>query len=339
MVEALDQLPFMPKENIGWSKIDFTKQSESSSDMPDIEESSFHILHEEACMNKADFYKDPTTGYSVYTEYAIKKRGKCCGSGCRHCPYNHENMKDKTKYIQQPAFIYDGETNEKSTIFAPLSLIPPQAHIKVLFFSGGKDSFLAIRKLVKERQTSPPRFHLILLTTFDAESRIIAHQEIPIDAVLRQGQHLGIPLLAIPLRRGSGETYLSRIERGVDAIHQRVKDIQQLTLVFGDLHLDHIKEWRDKELKQYSLEYPLWKVPYVDLIQDLEDSEVSVVLSAVTVDNDMLKIGMPFTRKLMEDLSDMGFDAFGENGEFHSLAQVWTVSREKALGVPYDRFD
>ena len=29
------------------------------------------------------------------TELAHKKRGKCCGSGCRHCPFNHENVKDK----------------------------------------------------------------------------------------------------------------------------------------------------------------------------------------------------------------------------------------------------
>ena len=53
-------------------------------------------------------YKDPSTGYQVFTELAHTQRGKCCGSGCRHCPYNHENVKDKASRIMQPAFLYEG---------------------------------------------------------------------------------------------------------------------------------------------------------------------------------------------------------------------------------------
>jgi len=43
--------------------------------------------HEEACRNKEDFYFDPETGYTVFTAYYHLKRGSCCGSGCRHCPF------------------------------------------------------------------------------------------------------------------------------------------------------------------------------------------------------------------------------------------------------------
>ncbi|MDX2281712.1 MAG: DUF5522 domain-containing protein [Saprospiraceae bacterium] len=32
-----------------------------------------------------DYYIE--NGYFVFTEYYLKKRGTCCGSGCRHCPY------------------------------------------------------------------------------------------------------------------------------------------------------------------------------------------------------------------------------------------------------------
>ena len=93
--------------------------------------------------------------------------------------------------IQQPAFLYEGSTDGddsgEDVFFDPLDSIPSQSHVKVLFFSGGKDSFLAIRRLVKERRRqASPSFHLILLTTFDAKSRMIAHQEVPIDTVLRQ---------------------------------------------------------------------------------------------------------------------------------------------------------
>lgn len=33
-----------------------------------------------------DFYFTPE-GYRVFTEKYLLKRGHCCKSGCRHCPY------------------------------------------------------------------------------------------------------------------------------------------------------------------------------------------------------------------------------------------------------------
>ncbi|TNE59284.1 MAG: hypothetical protein EP344_08915 [Bacteroidetes bacterium] len=32
-----------------------------------------------------DYYLEK--GYMVFTAHFLFKRGKCCGSGCRHCPY------------------------------------------------------------------------------------------------------------------------------------------------------------------------------------------------------------------------------------------------------------
>ncbi|XP_029110829.1 uncharacterized protein C1orf53-like isoform X2 [Scleropages formosus] len=54
-------------------------------------------LHREACEAKAEMYTDPVTGYKVFTEFAHLQRGKCCGSGCRHCPYGQVNVKDPAK--------------------------------------------------------------------------------------------------------------------------------------------------------------------------------------------------------------------------------------------------
>ena len=34
-----------------------------------------------------DYYMDPKTGFMVFTERYLLKRGFCCDSGCRHCPY------------------------------------------------------------------------------------------------------------------------------------------------------------------------------------------------------------------------------------------------------------
>jgi hypothetical protein len=44
-------------------------------------------LHDKACLEEQSGYVDPDSGRYVMTEYYLKKRGVCCQSGCRHCPY------------------------------------------------------------------------------------------------------------------------------------------------------------------------------------------------------------------------------------------------------------
>ena len=39
-------------------------------------------------------YQDPGTGLWVMTQAGLRDRGWCCGSRCRHCPYDHENVPD-----------------------------------------------------------------------------------------------------------------------------------------------------------------------------------------------------------------------------------------------------
>ena len=41
-----------------------------------------------------DYYLD--NGAIILTERYLKKRGKCCSSGCRHCPYDPIHTKDNT---------------------------------------------------------------------------------------------------------------------------------------------------------------------------------------------------------------------------------------------------
>ncbi len=36
-----------------------------------------------------DFYLDPETGFLVFTREYHLKRGHCCQSGCRHCPWGY----------------------------------------------------------------------------------------------------------------------------------------------------------------------------------------------------------------------------------------------------------
>ena len=50
-------------------------------------------LHRHAMKSQPqrDTYIDPDTGLMVFT-MAYLRRQPCCGNGCRHCPYGHQNV-------------------------------------------------------------------------------------------------------------------------------------------------------------------------------------------------------------------------------------------------------
>lgn len=43
--------------------------------------------HAAAVASGSPVYRDPVTGYTVFTAAFLAARDYCCGSGCRHCPY------------------------------------------------------------------------------------------------------------------------------------------------------------------------------------------------------------------------------------------------------------
>lgn len=50
-----------------------------------VESQGFHTAPEETT---ADSYRDPETGCRVFTAEYLRRRGECCDSGCRHCPWD-----------------------------------------------------------------------------------------------------------------------------------------------------------------------------------------------------------------------------------------------------------
>ena len=137
-----------------------------------------------------------------------------------------------------------------------------------------------------------------------------------------QAEHLHVPLLGVPLHPGLA--YEARIAEAVTSIPAIAR------FVFGDLHLEHIREWRTgafrelAETRGASLHFPIWQVPYEVLMADLEASGIVCEVSAVTdAALGALVPGQRFDREAMSRLPD-GVDRFGENGEFHTLAKVWT---------------
>lgn len=47
-------------------------------------------------LEEGDYYLSKE-GYRVFTEKYLLKRGYCCKSGCRHCPYGYDKRTDSFK--------------------------------------------------------------------------------------------------------------------------------------------------------------------------------------------------------------------------------------------------
>lgn len=332
-------LPFAPREGVAWRRMTDPLAAAPVADVEDCcgdADAARAALHAAACAAGAVSYVDPATGYSVMTAVAHQRRGKCCGSGCRHCPYAHAGVpaSQLAKRIQQPALLSE-----------PAGGLHPDG-VDLLFWSSGKDSLLALRALLATYVGSPAerRRRVVLLTTFDVESRFIAHQEVHIEQAQRQAQHLGVALLAVPLPRraaefGAAGAYEARIEAALALL--RARNVRVLRAAAGDLHLTEIRTWREQMLLSLglSLVLPLWAQPpganYGALSADLAASGVPCTVCAVASAEAALicAVGDEYDERLCSRLQAAGLDGFGENGELHTLACVWEASAAQVLGL------
>ena len=264
--------------------------------MPD---QSFWEMHDAACARGDHTYIDPQTGFMVFTRVGLLDRGRCCGAGCRHCPFGHESVKleARTRKIQQAAWLTHDLPDTSATV-------------ALLFWSGGKDGYLAYRRLIAKGDVQ-----VVLLTTFDARTRMIAHQEYSIDVVVEQAIKLGVPLIGVPLH--SGAEYVEHVLPALDLVPGCTQ------LCFGDLHLEHIREWREKAFGAHprtsalDLVFPLWQSDYGALLQELEASGATSIISAVAQDLHDVAPGDRFDAEFIQRLPPH-VDPFGENGEFHT---------------------
>ena len=260
-------------------------------------------VHEAACREGALAYTDPQSGYRVFTAIALRRRGQCCGSGCRHCPFGHVRVASNARAQLKSEPWLEGE----------LSRTQPYT---VVFWSGGKDAFLALQRAMKTRGPN-----VVLVTTFDGQTNALAHQDLHIDVIRAQANALGLPLLLVPLY--SGVAYSSALQAACTVVQRQVP-IQ--CVVFGDLHLTHVRQWREDTFKflecieDLPVYFPLWRETYSTLMEELEASGVRCFISAVADDRlkSFVKVGMPFDRALMHRFPD-GVDHFGECGAFHTV--------------------
>ncbi len=74
-----------PAEPLATRPLTVPQPDRLSQDHPDYE--AILRAHAAALDAGADTYVDPPSGLTVLTADYLARRGFCCNSGCRHCPY------------------------------------------------------------------------------------------------------------------------------------------------------------------------------------------------------------------------------------------------------------
>lgn len=183
----------------------------------------------------------------------------------------------------------------------------------LLSWSSGKDSGWCLHLLRQGGEYEIAG----LLTTFNTAFDRVAMHSTRHKIVELQAEAAGLPLIAVPLPWPCSNSDYERIMESAchNAIAQGVSAI-----AFGDLFLEDIRAYREKQLQPTGLEavFPLWHLPTDQLATEMISGGLRARL--VCVDPNKLSpdfAGRDFDRRLLADLP-AGVDWCGENGEFHT---------------------
>lgn len=185
----------------------------------------------------------------------------------------------------------------------------------ILFWSGGKDAYLAL-EFYRREQVGKTDSRLRLLTTFDESGGTVPHQNIPISRIRNQADHLGMDLITVPLPASCpNPVYLKRVGQELREQEETVN-----RLVFGDRHLRDIREWRENAFGAMGYEclFPIWERSIHELLPVLILQPVEVRISSVGEPfQKYIRAGETYDQSFVRTLPEE-IDPMGERGEFHT---------------------
>ena len=179
-------------------------------------------------------------------------------------------------------------------------------------WSGGKDSCLALYEIQQGQQYKVAA----LLTTITTDYDRISMHGVRRELLEAQAASLGIPLHPVGISKGASnsEYELRFIEACAD--YPSIDSI-----VFGDLFLEDVKQYRDNFLARNDLRglYPVWLRDTSEFVKRF----MALGFKAIVTCTNANVLGPTFVGRLVDEafLSDLPpqVDPCGERGEFHTF--------------------
>lgn len=213
---------------------------------------------------------------------------------------------------------------------------PGNQRRKAVFnWSGGKDSALALLKVLQEQEYDV----VSLLTTINQDSARSSMHGIPVSLLKKQAESIGVPLYLVPLDSG-GE--MAGYEQGMRQAVAHFKALGVTHFIFGDIFLHDVKTYREQRLAPEGITVvePLWNKKPDEVMREFIDSGLQTIIVTTTAEClDESYIGRLIDEKLAGDLPD-GVDVCGENGEYHTFCYAGGMFRQPVpfrLGEPIQK--
>ena len=185
----------------------------------------------------------------------------------------------------------------------------------LLSWSGGKDSVLSLYELQK-----PGKYEVAgLLTTITAKYDRICIHGVRRKLLLEQASKINLPIEEIFLPENSSNDFY---EAAMRSVLERKKTEGVKSVVFGDVFLEDLREYREKKLGQIGFKgiFPLWKRDTAELARTFIENGFKAIVTCV--DTRCLGgnfVGRKYDQSFIEELP-VNVDPCGENGEFHTFA-------------------
>jgi uncharacterized protein (TIGR00290 family) len=191
-----------------------------------------------------------------------------------------------------------------------------------LAWSSGKDSAWSLQTVRQSGEVDV----VALLTTVNRTFQRVAMHAVRESLLEMQAAEAGLPLVKVPIPSPCpNEVY----EQAMSEAMERARADGVYHVVFGDLFLEDIRAYREKQLASCGMTpvFPLWGRDTGRLAEDMIAGGLQAHLTCVDPRKlDRSFAGRRFDAELLRALP-AGVDPCGENGEFHTCVSAGTMFR------------
>ncbi len=183
-------------------------------------------------------------------------------------------------------------------------------HKAVVSWSGGKDSCYAT--ILASQQGYKP---VVLLNVLNEHGLISRSHGIPAAILDKQAIAMHLPICLV------SSSWTSYEQKFMDAL-QSLKTEHKLDHgIFGDIDLQAHRDWEERVCSKVDLTayLPLWQRDRKELVLEMLDAGMETMIVSCNRVMGERFLGKTLTKNLISELEDLGIDACGENGEYHTL--------------------